>query len=198
MANRFLAYPPPPSFPVISEGTGAATDAWFHLPPTGAANGTLALTLSRCYFLPFVVPRDTKVRDITVNVTTAGAAGALLRVGLYASDGFPTYRPGSLLVDDGTVVSTATGVKTWNISPNQAVTEGTVYYVAVVAQTVTCTCRTRQSSNPLVPTGIGANDPGAAIVSAYYISGVTGALPASAGAVAGVTQGPDVGLRFAA
>lgn len=71
---------------------------------------------------------DVAVAKIGVYVSVVGTTGALLRAGLYSDS---SGRPGSLLVDGGTVSAESTGVKEW--ATNMAPSASRVWFV-VVAQ----------------------------------------------------------------
>lgn len=58
---------------------------------------------------PFKVENQHTFTGIAAEVMTAGQAGALLRLGVYASDAFGV--PGALVLDAGTVAGDSTGVK---------------------------------------------------------------------------------------
>lgn len=66
---------------------------------TGApSNGVLRLT-------PKFIPVAVRIDRLGVEVTSAGEAGSVVRLGVYADDG--TMRPGALVVDGGTVDGTS-------------------------------------------------------------------------------------------
>lgn len=73
------------------------------------------------------VPEVT-VDRIGVEITGAGSAGALLRLGIYADDG---GKPGALLLDAGTVDGTLTGVQSISISKTL---DAQVVWLAVAVQ----------------------------------------------------------------
>lgn len=89
-----------------------------------AANGTALLTR-------VMLADDTPIKAIGMQVHTAGSAGAVIRVSLYASDG-AGGGPGTLIVDAGTVDATTSG---WKEATFTAVTApaGPVW-VALAAQ----------------------------------------------------------------
>lgn len=59
-----------------------------------------------CYFIPILVPNDVIVTSLGLEVTSAGTAGALMRLGLYTSAAV-TYLPETRLVDSGTLAGDA-------------------------------------------------------------------------------------------
>ena len=72
------------------------------------------------------VARNITVDRIAVYVATAGAAGTVIRLGIYNNG--TNLLPGSLLLDAGTVAVDSTGVKA--ITINQALTKG-LYWLAL-------------------------------------------------------------------
>lgn len=151
---------------------------------------TAALTLNQMLLVPLWLPAGT-LDQIIQEVTTLGAAGAVLRMGVYADSG--SARPtGAALVDGGTVASTTTGNKTVSIS--LAITGGW-YWIGVVAQTAVCTIRSCLGLYQSIPTSafgsaIGQN-------SGYTQASVSGALPTAASLGNSVTV-PRVGVRYSA
>ncbi|HEX6912590.1 MAG TPA: hypothetical protein VF142_19445 [Longimicrobium sp.] len=71
--------------------------------------GKDALAANTATAAPFVVPRATAFDQLALEVTTS-AAGATVRLGVYADDG--DGRPGALVLDAGTVDASSIGLKT--------------------------------------------------------------------------------------
>ena len=82
--------------------------------------------------IPFPVPRPITLDRIGIYVTTAGGAGAEMRLGIY-NDGVNLY-PAGLLADYGTIDATTTGIKA--IIINQALAKG-MYWLAYVCNDAT-------------------------------------------------------------
>jgi len=82
--------------------------------------------------VPFLVPRPITLDRIAIYVTTAGGAGAEMRLGIY-NDGVNLY-PAGLLADYGTIDATTTGIKA--IIINQALAKG-MYWLACVCNDAT-------------------------------------------------------------
>lgn len=157
---------------------------------TTATYASTAAVLSRLYFRPFRVPVRRAFDRIGVNVVTGGGAGALLRMGIYADGG---GIPGALIVDAGTVDSSASGAKAIVIS--QTLDPG-LYWVAVAPQAVTCTLS--MHSGPLFDPGVavGTAPPSFENGVCHMQASVTGALPNPAvPAAGGVGNMPAVLLR---
>ncbi len=74
------------------------------------ASSTLAVAASRLYVTAFYAPQPRAIDRVSINVTTAGAAGTVARVGVYK--GSPdTGVPTTVHVDAGTVPTDTTGIK---------------------------------------------------------------------------------------
>ena len=82
--------------------------------------------------VPFPVPRPITLDQIAIYVTTAGGAGAEMRLGIY-NDGVNLY-PAGLLLDAGVIDATTTGIKA--IIINQALAKG-MYWLACVCNDAT-------------------------------------------------------------
>jgi predicted RecA/RadA family phage recombinase len=110
-----------------------------------AAGGiTLTTALNRMYWNLFELKPGFKVKDISFAVVTAGAAGAVLRVGVYTVPNAKNVIPGSLIEELGTVDCTTTGLKT--IVPTGSITSTTGYvWVGAAAQGATCVMRSSQN-----------------------------------------------------
>lgn len=79
----------------------------------GVGTGT-ALTVNQVRYFPTVVVTAITLDQLVVEVATAGAAGKLVRLGIYNADS--DWQPTSLVLDAGTVAVDSTGVKTISIS----------------------------------------------------------------------------------
>jgi hypothetical protein len=131
------------------------------------------------YLQPFVVAVSCTMTSISVEVTTAGEASALLRLGVY-SDEEAAHTPLAmdLVADFGTVAAATTGVK--SASGSQALTPGR-YWVGVVPQVCPTTApQLRGFFDNLYIEGVPGEQ--ATIThanGALNATGITGALPAS-------------------
>lgn len=127
--------------------------------------------------VPFIAGRSTTLTTVAVSVTTAGSAGALVRLGLRAANG---SQPGTLLADGGTVDASTTGTKQVTIS--QALIEGVLYFATVSIQGAAATRPTLQAASGAHDSRIGNKSVATALSSTYVAlnaSGTTttGALP---------------------
>lgn len=146
-------------------------------------HGATALAVNRVYFCPFVVRRPIKVTKTAFNVTAAGAASTIARIGIYnstkqpdsASAGWDYQFP--LMLDIGSVAVDTTGTKSF--STNYNLGRG-VYLFAIVSNgTPSVTSKNSQySTGDLLPTtGLGDPTLGSWIDSAAAVT----ALPSTSG-----------------
>lgn len=163
--------------------------AWHTLPPYGNAS-TANVPDGRMFALPFWPGRRCTITAMTVNVTLA-LAGGNIRMGIYESSGvLPTTR----LADFGVVSSGILGLRT--ISGLSQVVRPVLHFIVVGRQggVLNLGLSSRDTWDPIV------SETGTAVLnanrSAYYITGVGGALPASFGAPAGTDQAPGVGVQL--
>lgn len=165
---------PAGNLPVVRSG------GWHSIPAYGGA-ATITPLLNRAYALPLWPGRSCSLTSIAAEVTLLGVGN--LRSGLYLDNGGV---PGSLVQDFGTVATGTAGVKTWTPSP---ISLRPVLYWLVIAQQglISIGLRSRDTWEPIV------SETSAVLSgnrSAYYVDGITGALPASFGSIAGTAQGP--------
>lgn len=104
-----------------------------------------------------------------INISTAGTAGAVVRLGIYKDDG--TGIPGALVADWGTVDSSAGGVK--NIAITTVLAPG-LYWPCAVPQVAACSWTGLTGITPLVPCANGGVFE-SADRNAWASNGVTGA-----------------------
>jgi hypothetical protein len=97
-----------------------------------AASGNLSMTEGREFSVPIYIPSGAGIDRILINVTVAGAAGSVIRLGLRANDN--QGWPGTLIVDAGTVDSTTTGSKTVTIDVSAATVGNRFVWMSAVAQ----------------------------------------------------------------
>lgn len=162
--------------------------AW-HLLPAYGAPGTANVPPGQMFALPFWPGRSCTLTGVAANVTLA-LVGGVIRFGLYASDG---VLPTTLIADYGTVGSDLTGVK--QITSMTTPIRPVLHYLVVGRQggALNLGLTTRATGDPIVsettPTVTGN-------LNAYYITGVTGALPANFGTPVGTDTGPGLQVRL--
>ena len=95
---------------------------------TVSASATLAMVADTLYLTPFFVARAMTIDRLAIQVTTAGAAGKIARLGIYKNS--TNIYPGDLVIDAGTVAVDAIAVVAATI--NQVLTKG-LYFMAAVS-----------------------------------------------------------------
>lgn len=160
---------------------------------TGNVFSTLAtLGVGTLRLVPYYIDRPVTLTSIAVEVTTAGEAGSLFRIGVYADDG--TGLPGVLTVDAGTVAGDgATGMRTVT-GLTVGLTRGLYWFGGAVQNVVTTqpTMRTATSTpllmalNTTTPTSLSSQGCG------YSTPSATGALPSPAGTPTSISIAPRV------
>jgi hypothetical protein len=168
-------------------GVPTVTRSGFYMTMPGSVN-TSAPGVGYMTAMPLYVPACT-IDRIGAEVTVAGTAGSVVRLGIYADSGSMT--PGALILDAGTIDATTTGYKEITIS--QALSAGFVWFVACV-QVAAATIRVT-GSTPYVLSHTSSLS--AAIINGMSssVSTTTGALPSTFGTLSGATTAPRVLAR---
>lgn len=155
-------------------------------------NSSAAPPLGVLRAAPWIANHSHAIDRIGARVSVAGAAGSLVRLGIYLPDP-KSGLPSTLLVDAGTIDGTNASFQEIAI----ARTLPPLAWLVSVAQGASPTMVTIGSSTSLPMTVL--SSPGSAIKGYVGASGVTGALPANFGAVTDLTGAdlPIVMVRFA-
>lgn len=162
--------------------------AWHTLPPFGSA-GSANFPADRLFALPLWPGRTCTLTAAAVNVTLA-LVGGNIRMGIYQSDGSV---PTTLLADFGTVSVGLTGIR--QITGLSTSLRPVLHFAVVARQggVLNLGLSSRDTWDPMVsetaPTLAGN-------LNAYYRDGVSGALPASFGAIAGTISSPAMSLQL--
>ena len=125
-------------------------------------------------YAPYWVDEAQAFDRIAVFVNTAGSAEAVERLAVFNDDG--NGRPGTLVVDAGTVEAATTGAKEATISVT--LTPG-LYWVAAAGQFTTTGAQPLLTNNNPIDHPIGFDAPANTTVSGWRSTGVTGAFAAS-------------------
>jgi len=182
LTGESLTIGPNGNLPVIR------STAWHGLPAYGNT-ATANVPVNRMFALPFWPGRSCTLTAMAANVTLA-LVGGNLRMGLYASDG---VLPTTLLADYGTVSAGLTGIR--QITGLSTSVRPVLHYLVIGRQggVVNLGLTTRATWDPIVsettPTIAGT-------LNCYYIDGVSGALPASFGAPAGLDTAPAISVQL--
>lgn len=162
--------------------------AWHTIPADGSVTSA-NFPADRLFALPFWPGRRATVTGVACNVTLA-LVGGNIRFGIYLSDGIV---PTTLLADYGTVGVGLTGVR--SITGLSTAVRPVLHYLVIARQggILNLGLTSRDTGDPIVsetsPTfGSGLN--------AYYRDTVSGALPASFGAIAGTINSPAIAVQL--
>ena len=151
------------------------------------ATQTKSLTVGVIYLLPFVMAEPVGLDRIGASVSIAGGAGSVIRLGIYKDvDGLPL----DLVLDAGTIDGTSATTQAITISVQLP---RNIYWMGIVAQVGT-------APTVYAYTAVGAGNPflgntaqpGNQAFMAYWVSGVTGALPATLGAPSPASMNPPI------
>jgi hypothetical protein len=145
----------------------------YYGPLMGTHNTMTPGSNSSLYCMPLWIGEPITLDRIGIRVNTAGEAGSVIRLGIYAddSDGLP----GARLLDAGTVVSDSVGNKEITIS--FAVNAGLIWLAAAFQAAPTTRPNVFSGSRTVLPLGHnGAIDPNVGPAGVFQL-GVGGALP---------------------
>lgn len=176
----------PISGPAVIASGGAAgssykAGAWLFPPlaPTTAALSNGVMSAARV-----AISEPTNITAIAAEVTVAGSAGSVVRLGIYNDNGHGY--PGSIMVDAGTIDGTVVGVATITFDgfsgrPTPVVTAAGTYWIVGVSQGAPATNPTVRINSGTAHGVLFATAAAGMInnSTSYTMSGVTGGLPAN-------------------
>jgi len=140
----------------------------------GTALGTLALTASRQYFVPFTVPRTVDLTGLRISVTTAVAGTAA--IGIYDNTRVSgNDSPGILLVSATGLDTGTTGDKTGAVS--YTLNPGTLYWASLIGLAA---AMLRALAVGSIQTSLGRTANSTTVVSHLFVAGSGSTLPATA------------------
>jgi hypothetical protein len=123
--------------------------------------------------IPFWLPVATTFVEIDCQVTTAGVAGTLVRLGIYAND--PSKdQPAALILDAGTIDGSTASMKSITLTP--ITLQAGLYWLSATPQGGAPTLMGIATS--LAPVGNSTAIGSMATGNCYTMTGVSGALPA--------------------
>ena len=172
--------------------------AKFYMPPGWDRGYTSALIGTYITAAPFDLQRGGTISGLLLELVTAGSAGSLTRMGIWADNG-TGYYPGALLVDGGEVDSSVTGYADLVATISLAVTPQKLWIGAHTKDVTTEPTFRRVSYDDKTLGVTGMTDGGMSLVYATLTYGAfaTTANPFPAGA--GQSNAPwRVGIRFSA
>lgn len=176
-------------------GAFPTSGRWYRAPGFGPVGANLTMTLNRLYLVPFRFGANFTADRWGCDIATVGAAGAVLRFGIWLADAAGSL-PGTLVLDAGTVqADTGTGSRAPTIS--QALT-GNVMWCGVVNQIAAgVLLRATVEYDPLLPYFTGANAiTGSEAAGSVFANSISGAL-ASNPTLVDNDRGPLLSLRCA-
>lgn len=112
---------------ILNHGQNALPSGRYISNSLAQASTAQNFTPNNLWFCPFVAPFDVTIDRLCVEVTTAGAASSLGRIGIYAVTGGV---PAALIRDAGTFDGSALGVKELTLDPTVTLSGGTNYAFA--------------------------------------------------------------------
>lgn len=155
------------------QGIIAATSKYMASTPH-ATRTTSAQTLTRLHYLPMWVAERIAIDRIGVEVTTGGAAGSVVRLGLYdTSNGLP----GARLLESAALSAESTGLVEATVSVEL---DPGLYWTAVVSQVAAPQLRMAATMGQMVSVDSAAVIGASANTAHRDSNGITGALPATA------------------
>lgn len=178
-----------PGGPHFGPGAQFVPNRWY--PAYPGTTTTLTASVGKAYWIPFVVNKTVKIKAIGVNVTTFLATSSI-RFAIYSDSG--TGKPKSLLYTFGTVsAGTPSGNKT--ISHTMTLAPG-LYWLAMVHQASLGTLVVSAwAAGAATRNVIGSTTVSVTSAQAWTATGVTGAFPATAPALAATATGPIIQVQ---
>lgn len=167
-AVQFSSIVPKSDFSGYVSGRYWVAGAWNN------ATTSVVLTTNTVIFIPFAVHRPITVDSLSVNVNTA-VASTSVRLGIYTGN-LSNGQPQTLVIDAGTVATTATGAAT-SSAISQALSTG-VYHFAIAASGAPNL--TGVAASPLSADGYGVAAVGTTWQLSYRVPFTFGALPTTA------------------
>lgn len=157
-------------------GYGARLTPGYYFGAGAATRSTLSMAASTEYACPVFISGSGTLIRIGLEVTIAGTAGTVIRLGIRGDNG--TGQPGDLLLDAGAVAGDA--VASVELTISTAVTPGLYWFTATAQSTGGTLPTVRAMTGDLPPVGVGALATALSSTPlAGYLTGatITGALP---------------------
>jgi len=136
---------------------------------------TRASNLNRMYSQIMCFPEEITIDRLAIYVSVVGAAGSVVRMGLYADDG--TLHPGQLIYDSGEINTTTTGLKTAAPPSPIVIAKATPFWTCFLCGVAAPKPKTSDYSC-LSTLGTG-NTVGGWSFNGFYVNQAYGALPAT-------------------
>jgi len=180
----------------IRSGRYYLSDPW----PISSTQSTEVLALNRLTLLPMTLATAAAIDRIGVEVTSAGTAGSIIRLGAFAGDPGASFTGNFTLLAEAATTVDGTSVAAQSVNISCTLPVGTSW-LGLCNEVATCTVRNIQVVSNLAESGyFGLADMSFAHnATACFIGGSTGAFPSTitvTGVVTAVTL-PKVGVRGA-
>lgn len=138
------------------------------------------LAALRVYYVPFLLRTGTPITSLMANVTTAGVAGSVLRIGIYSCN--ESGYMGALLFSSGDLDGASTGTRSYSL-PAPAFLPPGWYFVAIVCSAaISVTAQTTGAGTQLGGGPFGFNG-SLAPIDMHYENVASAVLPVVANAV---------------
>jgi len=142
---------------------------------------------------PLHIPIACTIDRIACEVTGVGSVNSVVRLGIYADNGFGY--PGALVLDAGTVSGTTTGIKEVTIS--KALAAGRYWLVGCNQGAPTTGATVRVNAGLVAPVLAASSAILASNATVYAMASTTGALPSTwTATLQSATSGHRVAVRF--
>jgi hypothetical protein len=181
-----------------ADAFGKVKSGHWYVATSANATATAALTSGRLVLGQWYVPNSCTIDRIGAEVTTVGSAGSVVRLGIYADNGYGM--PGSLVLDAGTIDGTSQTVQSITLGTPTSLSRG-VYWFGAACQVADCTVRSSAGAYSGYAYSFMTSAPTAGqTFGSYYQASVTGALPATFSTtptIGTVNSSPRLHLRIA-
>ena len=153
----------------------AKKGSYYRAGNTTGASSNYTFNLNRMYSQIMCFPEEITIDRLAIYVSVAGAAGSVVRMGLYADDG--TLHPGQLIYDSGEINTTTTGPKTAAPPSPIVIAKGTPFWTCFLCGVAAPKLKTSDGTC-LAALGTG-NTVGGWSFNGFYFERAYGALPAT-------------------
>lgn len=142
--------------------TGTTTfERWYNNSINCTALATVAIAMGVIRYLPFVVPKTITLDRIGIEISGAGTAASVLRIGIYNSS---NTLPSTLNIDAGTILGDSATMQ--SITINKTLLPG-MYFFAINHNSV-ANITVRAVAISSVPPILGLSNTGGTIIHTYY------------------------------
>jgi len=154
----------------------AATSRYYTMPL--GVTSVVTQTTGKQFWIPVRFDNKCIIDNIGVHPTST-VSGAVSRVGIYKDAGLFHPRPGDLIGEASSTISTAAAayVEGTLTAANGAIPKPGLYWLSIVTQTAAATLDSAGAIDHGIPLDFGTTAPSAVgTIGAYSVTGITGAL----------------------